>query len=424
MRYRTTKHRTTKHRTIKNTTKRNKKTNNKYDRLKKKNKKSNKIRTPKVHVLKSTTPKNIQYVSSLISDQIDDKARGLFKYSSYSPTINEELVSLKSTMRENIIGCNNDRAFELHEPLQIQMPGDNTCVPYYDQSAKKMLLHNLSANKHIDVSKIITPKQYRSNCWFNAMFVTFFISDKGRKFFHYFRQLMILGELSNGKKIPRNLADAFALLNFAIESSLTGSDYAYDLDTNSIIQKIYKSIPIHEYKTEGFHKIYNIDDSGNPIHYYSSIIHYLQDTSIDLILIRTYNHTDWKNMVNDRIKEFGYYPHIIVIEIFDGPKQTPGNSGIIKDKELEFTVRDNKYVLDSCVVRDKSQQHFCSLITCEGKQYAYDGESYHRLVPLDWKNHVNSEFTWTFEGTYDSNNEYLLEWSFLHGYQMLIYYLS
>jgi hypothetical protein len=398
----------------------------KYYKLKKnKNNKKLRFRTRKVHVLKSTTPENIQYISSLISDEIDDKARGL---SSYSPTINEELVSLKSLARENIMGCNNDRAFELLEPLQIEIPGDNTCVPYYDERAKKLLLHNLSANKHIDVSKIITPKQYRSNCWFNAMFVTFFVSDKGRKFFHYFRQLMIVGELSNGKKIPHKLADGFALLNFAIESCLTGSDYAYDLDTNSIIQKIYKSIPIHRHKNKNMGlslgQIYNVDVGGNPIHYYSSIIEYLHDTSIDLLFVTTYNNTDWKNGVNERIKQMGYYPHIIIIEINDGQNETPGNSGIIKNKEQEFTVRDNKYVLDSCVVRDKSQQHFCSMITCEGIQYGYDGESYHRLVPLDWKQHINSAFTWTFEGTYDSYGEYLLEWSFLHGYQMLIYYLS
>ncbi len=409
MRHRTTKHK----RTIKH----------KYDKSKKKYIKSKK-RTRKVHILKSTTPKNIQYISTLISDEIDNKAKGLFKYSSYSPTINEELISLKSITRENIMGCNNDPAFELLEPLQIELSGDNKCVPYYDERAKKLLLHNLSANKHIDVSKIITPKQYRSNCWFNAMFVTFFISDKGRKFFHYFRQLMILGKLSNGKKIPHGLADAFALLNFAIESSLTGSDYAYDLDTNSIIQKIYKSIPIRPNKNMDQGQIYNVDAGGNPIHYYSSIIRYLDDTSIDLLFVSTYNNTNWKSVVNERIKQMGYYPHIIVLEINDGPNETPGNSGIIKDKEKEFIVRDNKYVLDSCVVRDKSQQHFCSLITCEGKQYGYDGESYHRLVPLDWKTHINSTFTWTFEGTYDSYGEYLLQWSFLHGYQMLIYYLS
>jgi hypothetical protein len=392
----------------------------------------------KVHVLKNTTPKSVQYLSTLISSEIHDasnskanKAKGLEpRYSSYAPTINEELVSLKSITRENIRGCNNERAFELLEPIQIEIKDKdaffgNKCVPYYDENAKDFLLRNLSANKHIDVSKIITPKQYRSNCWFNAMFVTLFISDKGRKFFHYFRQLMIVGKQTNGSKIPHKLADAFALLNFAIESCLTGSEYAYDLDTNSIIQKIYKSIPkgTRGSNTGRREQIYNVDVGGNPIHYYLSIIEYLHNTSVDLLFVHTHTNHDWKYNIDAQLKT-GYYPHIIVVEIHDGPNETAGHSGIIRDKQPEFTIDGNKYVLDSCVIRDKSQQHFCSLITCEGKQYGYDGMSYHRLVHLNWKNHINTDFTWTFDGTYDSDGEKPLEWSFLHGYQMLIYYLS
>jgi hypothetical protein len=65
------------------------------------------------------------------------------------------------------------------------------CVPYYEPKAVKFLLKNLSANKHIKIDKIIPPIQSQSNCWFNTMFVTLFVSDKGRKFFHFFRQLMI-----------------------------------------------------------------------------------------------------------------------------------------------------------------------------------------------------------------------------------------
>ena len=38
---------------------------------------------------------------------------------SYSPTINKELVTLKSISREKVIDCNNEKAFELIEPLQI-----------------------------------------------------------------------------------------------------------------------------------------------------------------------------------------------------------------------------------------------------------------------------------------------------------------
>ena len=59
--------------------------------------------------------------------------------------------------------------------------------------AQKKLLHNLRSSKHLDCSRFIAPKQFNSNCWFNTMFVSFFISDYGRKFFSYFRQMMILG---------------------------------------------------------------------------------------------------------------------------------------------------------------------------------------------------------------------------------------
>ena len=60
---------------------------------------------------------------------------------------------------------------------------------------------------------MLAPKQYHSNCWFNTMFVTFFFSDKGRKFFRFMRQLMITGEKNNGEKIPHELAKIFFIFN-------------------------------------------------------------------------------------------------------------------------------------------------------------------------------------------------------------------
>ena len=58
---------------------------------------------------------------------------------------------------------------------------------------------------------------------------------------------------------------------------------------------------------------------------------------------------------------------------------------------------------------------------CEGKEMAYDGMSFHRLVPMDWVNKINTDFKWSFEGSnnYDGSP---LEWNFAQGYQMLIYY--
>ena len=203
---------------------------------------------------------------------------------SYRPSINQFLVSLRTMRRKEIIDCNNKSAFDLKEPLKIGIPsklGVTNCFDYNTPQAKKFLLRNLTANKHIDTSKIIPPIQSKGNCWFNTMFVCFFVSDKGRKFFHYFRQLMIEGKQHNDTIIPEKLRDAFALFNFGVEACLTGNQYAYELNTNSIIKQIYKSIPA-KYKDD---KIYNVDQAGNPLYYYFSIVNYLNNTPLLLIFV-------------------------------------------------------------------------------------------------------------------------------------------
>ena len=60
------------------------------------------------------------------------------------------------------------------------------------------MLKNLNVKaKKINYDLILAPKQALSNCWFNVFFMTFFISDKGRKFFRYLRKSMITGILPN-----------------------------------------------------------------------------------------------------------------------------------------------------------------------------------------------------------------------------------
>ena len=88
----------------------------------------------------------------------------------------------------------------------------------------------------------------------------------------------------------------------------------------------------------------------------------------------------------------------------------------------KFTLPNKtKYMLDSCVIRNTKGHHFSSLLTCEKKEYAYDGMSFHRLVPLSWKKRLNQDYSWKFEGSTD-NNDVPLEWNFKSGYQMLVYY--
>ena len=375
-----------------------------------KHKKHNKTVKHKHRVIPSSTPYKIRKISNKIAYNLSQD-----KKSSYSPTINRELVSLKSIPRKELFDCNMEEAFNLKEPLKINVPDglyDSKCLNYDNTTAKQVLLNNLSANKHVDPTKIIPPIQSQSNCWFNSMFVTFFVSDKGRKFFHFFRQLMIEGKQRNGSVIPEKIRNAFALLNFGIDACLTGNKFAYTFDTNSIIHQLYKSIPDSYKKNTPY--IVDIDQPGNPLLYYVSIINYLNDNSIMVLLIRDAN-SNWKHRVSEAVTKMIHLPHIIVLEVYD-EMATEFNK-----KPVSFTVNDGKYEIDSAVVRDVSKQHFCSTITCEGKQMGYDGMSFHRLVPLEWKHKMNSNLNWQFEGTTDYDGS-PLEWNFTKSYQMLLYY--
>jgi hypothetical protein len=51
----------------------------------------------------------------------------------------------------------------------------------------------------------------------------------------------------------------------------------------------------------------------------------------------------------------------------------------------------------------------------------YDGMSFHRLVPMQWKDMINTKKIWKFEGSND-NDGTPLQWSFMEGYQLLLYY--
>jgi len=333
------------------------------------------------------------------------------KIRSYSPTINKELVTLATIQREEIRSCNLQQAYQLKEPLKIAIPYTTKCVEYYKSEAINFLLKNLRANKHVDPNKIVPPMQSRGNCWFNAMFVTFFVSDKGRKFFHFLRQLMIKGIQKNKTPMPSNLRNAFALLNFGIDSCLQGNDFAYELDTNSIIYDLFKNIP-KEFK-DRFPAIVNIDIAGNPLLYYVAIIEYLRNDSIQMLFLRGADDY-WKEKIAKSINT-SRLPHFIILEFFE--------EEAIKcnKKPLSFKIKNAKYEIDSAVIRDLTKSHFCSTITCEGEEMGYDGMSFHRLVPFKWKHKINKNITWQFEGSKHLNGN-PMQWNFMKSYQLLIYY--
>jgi hypothetical protein len=357
--------------------------------------------------IRNKTPVAVRNISNKIAKKLS--------IGSYSPTINQQLVTLKTTSREKLLDCNMEDAFDLRAPLQIGIPNKTfgkKCYEYYTPEATQFLLSNLAANKHIEPTKVVPPIQIQSNCWFNAMFTTFFVSDKGRKFFHFLRQLMIEGKQQNGAAIPSKLRDAFALLNFGVDACLTGNEYAYKLNTNSVIDLIYKGMPESYKKANPY--ITGVDEAGNPLLYYTSIINYLHNTSIQMLIIRDANMM-WKDTIVENVHRMGYLPHIIVLEIFDE------EAAKFNKKPLEFKVNNATYAIDSAVVRDLSQQHFCATLTCEGTEMGYDGMSFHRLGSLKWKDNLNRNLDWRFEGTKDNDGTPLL-WNFTKSYQMLIYY--
>lgn len=363
-------------------------------------------------ILPNKTPANIDEISRNINKEFsnnDFSEESLVK--SYSPTINKELVLLQSVKREPVFNCNNEDAFLLKAPLQIGIPGyiyGKNCHPYNSLEAQKYLLKGLRANKHVNLDKIIPPIQALGNCWFNTMFVTLFVSDKGRKFFHFFRQLMIEGKQKNHQPIPEKLKDGFALLNYAIDACLSGNKYAYILNTNIIIKQIFDAIP-DDYKSR-FRYIKDIDEAGNPVRYYLSLINYLNNKDLQVLFLANMDEK-WQNSVSKQVKT--NIPHIIILEFFDDDNATT-------NKATSFYLNSVKYVLDSCVIRDTNKQHFSSLLTCEKKEMAYDGMSFHRLVYMEWKHRVNSNFKWQFKGSEDNGRK--LTWNFTKGYQMLVYY--
>jgi len=384
------------------------------------NRKTRKQKTRK-HIISSATPLNIRKVSNKIEKQHNQQL--LFpkkrEMNSYSPTINQELVTLKSIPKQKLHDCNIQQSYNLKEPLQIGISGyvyGKSCYNYNTKEAKDFLLRNLSANKHVNPKIIVPPIQMLGNCWFNAMFVTFFISDKGRKFFHFLRQLMILGKQYNGNVIPENIRNAFALLNFGIDACLSGNQFAYELNTNSIIHQLYKSIP-KSYK-EKYPYIVDIKEASNPIFYYMSIINYLSGSPILLLFLQNVR-SNWKNNVTEKLKKMRHLPHIIVLEIYDD------YASEFTNKPISFSInignQEGKYKIDSATIRDTNKHHFCATITCESNEMGYDGMSFHRIVPLEWKHKMNTDYDWQFEGSTNQHGQ-LLTWNFTKCYQLLMYY--
>ena len=163
---------------------------------------------------------------------------------SYSPTINKQFKSLKSNIKLQQLTTN------CQKKKQIYIRDKEKCFDWNDNMVKQFYSKNLQA-KNINEKKILAPKQYQSNCWFNTFFMVFFISDKGRKFTRHFRETMITGKRMDGSKLDSNVLWPFFELNTMIHSSLEGH-YGGIMNTNNSIMNLYK-ILIQHFNNLPFH---------------------------------------------------------------------------------------------------------------------------------------------------------------------------
>ena len=346
---------------------------------------------------------------------------------SFSPEINKKLVAKRKSPPDTSINqlssCVDFRDGARRDP-KVFIKGVG-CRPYFSAQGQHTLMKALSySRKNLKMEQVIAPKQVQSNCWFNTMFMVYFVSDKGRKFFKFFRQLMITGKKANGEIIkPPRLQFAFANLNLAIEASLSGTSLFEMFNTNALIKQIYSGIPVKG-RTKA---IKSTGVANNPLAYYQAIMSYLNTENVKLLNIYVNSsligfNPFVRNELVWYLQKNGTFPDVLAIEILD---QISKNISDDKSKELVYANIDGQnvtYKLDSAVVRDTKKRHFCSVLEIGGKECGFDGASFRKLSAFKWKKFLNANKNWTFEGsTWTGTTDDIL-WNFKNGYQILFYY--
>lgn len=354
------------------------------------------------------------------------------KSKSYSPNINRKLdvKKLKTLKNQTVNLCNN--------LLQINIGtiSKPRCLNFNNVLVKKFLLKNLMGSKHLDPCKFIAPKQLYSNCWFNTMFVTFFFSDKGRKFFRFFRNLMITGRKVDKSRLEdQELRKLLFIFNLYIEASYNQDStklvknkvnlheqvkiLTSNLDTNFLIKRIYNRIK----KLSPHYSLPNLDEAGNPLEFYKVIMSYLKYDILKILTIDVDINLKKKySTIEDMLKLFFTKEQDIII--FEDHES---KIDFKMEYELELDSKKYKYKLDSIILtnkdhyKPKENSHFVSVLTINKQYYKFDGSSYSKLSKFDWTKILNKNVDWTF---IENPAYYPEKYNFKYGYKILFYYRS
>ena len=162
--------------------------------------------------------------------------------------------------------------------------------------------------------------------------------------------------------------------------------------------------------------------------YYESLISYLGSQNPLYMTVTVSSSNDWFRLVKRKQEAINDIPDVIILELYldkDNYSMDAASRDIKRKTEFDLEIKDEAgkkrkilYSLDSAVIRNTEQHHFATTITCNKKEFAFDGMSFSRLVPFSWKNKLNADSDWSFE----YKNTEKLYFNFASGYQLLFYY--
>ena len=338
-------------------------------------------------------------------------------------------ISATKTRRRDIFSCSNPfhiktkvkRKTKRRRRKGERRKGERRvykCLPLDHKDAKKQMLRLLERPRNWDCVK--GPKQKLGNCWFNVMFMSLFVSDYGFTFTKPLRRLMIRGKrgLSGKKNIHPLLRHTFLKFNACVQASIDCNSILSNAllkDTNTIIQDISNVIERKDYT------IPKVDEAGNPMDYYAVLFSYLLDTTI------YFDQFDWKNenthmlFTESLSKYYGVIDDKIIIQsdvfVF-GYDFTNSND----HKVTSFVNNGRTYILDSAII--SNPEHFISFLTIRGKEYAYDGESYKKVMPMKWKHRIQEDKNFYLEEKEDDDEDDIIPYNFAIGLQYYFYFVK
>lgn len=327
----------------------------------------------------------------------------------YCQLIKSQFLKIPKTEEEKFNYIN-----DLFFKPQIKVSGGR-CLDYEHPEVIQLLLSNLSKYQNINPMKIISPKQDKNNCWFNTSVMVFFISDLGRKFSKYFRHFCITGNIENIYQSDPILRISLFYLNIYIDSCIQGSIYSVYLNSNYIINRIYKTIPYDPFIKDGntrgcplryyyslitklnlsfsdnFNPLYEITLGKKGLFNLSDVVKYINSNSLFSPLNNIYFKTENSFCVfPEKLNEF---PDILLIYI--DIHKFPYLHVSDKAKYLKF--KDALYCLDSIIIVHINQPHVCCLLTINNDYFLYDGASFKHLMPFKWMRYLNSSENINFD---------------------------